>query len=206
MNKKKKISDTHRRILDCAEKLFAKHGYDGTSTRQIASAVGISIQTLHYHCESKLKLYNSVIQRCIIPITNIINVHVEEMLEDNETLKDRIGMVIDDVFDEFFKNSNYPLLLFRQWLEQDRDLRKVEWDRLVPAIRLWAKNIESRVEENQESGIDTQLLFLSLSWMYWGLFVNPQLIGDLLGLDPESPEFIERLKRHAKGMTAQVIN
>jgi len=38
-----------------------------------------------------------------------------------------------------------------------------------------------------------------------GLFVNPQFIGDLLGLGPESPEFIERLKRHAKAMTVQVM-
>lgn len=47
--------------------------------------------------------------------------------------------------------------------------------------------------------------YSSLSWIYWGLFVNPRLIGDLLGMDPESPEFIERLKKHAKRMTAQVM-
>ena len=200
-----KVSDTRKKILDCAERLFSRQGYDGTSTRQIASDVGISIQTLHYHCESKLKLYNAVIERCILPITDIINAHMEEFLKENDGLKHRIGLIIDDVFDEFFRNPNYPNLLFRQWLEQDQKLRKVEWDRLVPAIRLWAEKVESREIQNQETGVDAQLLCLSLLWACWGLFVNPQFIGELLGIDPESPEFVECLKRHAKGMTEQIL-
>ena len=153
INKIKKEIDTYERILDCAEKLFARQGYDGTSTRQIASEVGISIQTLHYHCENKLNLFNTVIERCIVPITRIINHHVEELLKldpaDSEALQDRISMVIDDVFDEFYHNPNYPLLLFRQWIEKDQNLRKVEWDQLVPAIRLWAEKVKGRVGESQ---------------------------------------------------------
>ena len=200
-----KVSDTRERILDCAERLFARQGFDGTSTRQIASDVGISIQTLHYHCESKLKLYNAVLERCILPITNIINKHMEELLKENDGLKHRIGLIIDDVFDEFFRNPNCPNLLLRQWLEQDQKLRKVEWDRLVSAIRLWAKKVEDSGSQNQETGVDVQLLFLSLLWACWGLFMNPRFIGELLGIDPESPEFVEHLKRHAKGMTEQIL-
>jgi AcrR family transcriptional regulator len=209
MSKKKKLNHTSDRILDCAETLFARQGYDGTSTRQISSEVGISIQTLHYHCETKLNLYNSVIERCIVPITKVINQHVEEMLKldpsDYNALQERVGMVIDDVFDEFHQNPNYPLLLFRQWLEQDRELRRVEWDQLVPAIKLWAKKIEGTVDKSQDTGVDTQLLFLSLSWIYWGLFINPRFIGGLLGINPDSPEYIERLKRHAKEMTTRAM-
>ena len=209
MNQKKKEFDTYDRILDCAETLFARQGYDGTSTRQISSKVGISIQTLHYHCENKLNLFNTVIKRCIVPITRIINQHVEELLKldpsDSDAIQNRIDMVIDDVFDEFYNNSNYPLLLFRQWIEQDQNLRKVEWDQLVPAIRLWANKVQGRVGESGGGSVDTQLLFLSLSWIYWGLFVNPQFISDLLGIDADSPEYIERLKRHAKEMTARMM-
>ncbi len=209
INQKKKETDTYERILDCAETLFARQGYDGTSTRQIASEVGISIQTLHYHCENKLNLFNTVIRRCIVPITRIINRHVEELLKldptDSDSFQNRIGMVIDDVFDEFYDNPNYPLLLFRQWIEQDSNLRKVEWDQLVPAIRLWGNKVQDRVGGSDGENVDTQLLFLSLSWIYWGLFVNPRFIGDLLGIKADSPEYIERLKRHAKEMTARMM-
>ena len=209
MVQKKKEVDTYGRILDCAETLFARQGYDGTSTRQISAEVGISIQTLHYHCESKLNLFNTVIKRCIVPITKIINRHIEGLLKVDPTnsgaIQDRIDMVIDDVFDEFYHNPNYPLLLFRQWIEQDHTLRKVEWDQLVPAIRLWSNNVQGRVGESGGEHIDTQLLFLSLSWIYWGLFVNPQFISDLLGIKADSPEYIERLKKHAKQMTARMM-
>ncbi len=209
MSKKKKLNHTHDRILDCAETLFARQGYNGTSTRQIASEVGISIQTLHYHCKNKLNLYNTVIERCIVSITGVINRHAEDMLTldpgDDKAMQKRVGTVIDDMFDEFNQNPNYPLLLFRQWLEHDRDLRRVEWNQLVPAIRFWAKKVEGKVHESQRMGVDMQLLFFSLSWTYWGLFVNPQFVSDLLGIDPDSPEYIERLKRHAKAMTARLM-
>lgn len=209
MAQKKKEIDTYERILDCAETLFAQQGYDGTSTRQIASEVGISIQTLHYHCENKLNLFNTVIKRCIFPITRAINRHVEELLKlnptDSDAIQNRLGLVIDDIFDEFFNHPNYPLLLFRQWIEQDFNLRKVEWDQLVPAIRLWADKVHGRVGESEGELVDTQLLFLSLSWIYWGLFVNPQFISDLLGISADSPEYIARLKRHAKEMTARMM-
>lgn len=205
----KKLSDTYERILNCAETLFARQGYDGTSTRQIASEAGISIQTLHYHCKSKFNLYKAVIERVIVPVTEITSRHIEEMEKlapgDNEAVLKKFGMVIDDVFDEFYRNPNYPLLLFRQWLEQDSTLRAVQWDQMAPVFRLWAKKIEGRVGKDMEEGIDTQLLFLFLSWIYSGLFVNQQFIGDLLGIDPGSEEYIDRLKKHAKLMTARMV-
>jgi AcrR family transcriptional regulator len=46
-------SGTKRAILDIAGDLFAQHGYDGTSIRDIASALGTSKAALYYHFENK---------------------------------------------------------------------------------------------------------------------------------------------------------
>jgi AcrR family transcriptional regulator len=51
------------RILDSAEKLFAEHGYDGVTLRQIASGAGVDVALASYHFGKKLDLFNAVFDR-----------------------------------------------------------------------------------------------------------------------------------------------
>ena len=44
---------THRRILDCALRLFRRNGYDAVSIGQIAAAAGVSVPTFYAHYPSK---------------------------------------------------------------------------------------------------------------------------------------------------------
>ena len=55
-------SSTKARILNAAEEVFAVKGFDGASTREIASKAGVNISSLHYHWESKETLYFAVFQ------------------------------------------------------------------------------------------------------------------------------------------------
>ena len=48
-----KETETQTRILKSAEKLFAKHGYGGTTTRDLAQAAGVAEGTLFRHFENK---------------------------------------------------------------------------------------------------------------------------------------------------------
>ncbi|MCP4373087.1 MAG: helix-turn-helix transcriptional regulator, partial [Deltaproteobacteria bacterium] len=45
------------KILISARKLFGQYGFHGTTTRMIASDVGIDISTLYYHWGEKGDLY-----------------------------------------------------------------------------------------------------------------------------------------------------
>lgn len=48
------------RILHCARGLFAAQGYDATSVRQIAEAVGVTVPALYYHFASKKALLEAL--------------------------------------------------------------------------------------------------------------------------------------------------
>lgn len=210
MLKSEKKTDTLQRIMDSAEYLFARQGYDGTSTRQIAARSEISIQTLHYHCGSKPELYGKILERSIIPVTSMINKHIQQMLKqdlNNESiLKDSINELIDELFDVLCENPSLPLLFFRQWLEQDPDRRQVEWEQIVPILRKWIVQIESIVDKDRRLGIDLPLTFISISMLYWGLFSNRQFISAFLNMDVESKKYMERLKEHAKEVTSRLLS
>lgn len=57
--------DTKTRILDSAEQLFARHGYDGVSVRNITDAAGVRLGLLAYHFRTKEEVFAAVVSRRI---------------------------------------------------------------------------------------------------------------------------------------------
>ena len=209
MTRQRRADVTYQRILDCAETLFARQGFSATSTRQIAAEAGISIQTLHYHFAGKKNLYNRVMERSVVPVTDLVNKHVQEMfrqdLNDAGRLELAVTRIIDELFDILHSHPNYPLLFYRQWLEPDPELRNVEMENLTPVLQEWAQEIESQLGEERLRGMNLILFFLTLSWMYWGMFVQPNFVGRLVGIDPGSAEFLAMAKDHAREMSMRMM-
>src|SRR6201996_4126835 len=56
-----KGEDTSRRILLAAIEVFAEEGYDGASTRSLASRAGVNAPAIQYYFGSKEGLYRAVI-------------------------------------------------------------------------------------------------------------------------------------------------
>ncbi|NBV06623.1 MAG: DUF1956 domain-containing protein [Proteobacteria bacterium] len=63
MSKNKIIENSKDRILDAAITVFAKNGFEGARTRDIADLAEINIATLHYHFQSKDNIYGCVIDK-----------------------------------------------------------------------------------------------------------------------------------------------
>ena len=73
----KKSSQTQDRILDVAEDLFAKQGFDATTTRQITAAAGVRNASVNYYFETKRDLMVAVIDRRF----DSLRLEREEMLD-----------------------------------------------------------------------------------------------------------------------------
>jgi AcrR family transcriptional regulator len=61
-------SDTLEILLNAAEELFAKQGYDGTTLRDITGLAGVNLAAAHYHLGNKEALYIKVFTRRLQPI------------------------------------------------------------------------------------------------------------------------------------------
>jgi AcrR family transcriptional regulator len=55
--------ESQERILDAAESLFARFGFNGVSVKDIAQAAEVDASLLHYYFASKAGLYTAVIAR-----------------------------------------------------------------------------------------------------------------------------------------------
>jgi AcrR family transcriptional regulator len=65
-------SDTRRRIQDVALELFAEHGYEKTSLREIAERLDVTKAALYYHFKTKEDILVSVADDLVRPMDELI--------------------------------------------------------------------------------------------------------------------------------------
>lgn len=63
MSDQRGTTDTASRILDSAELLVQRHGFNGFSYADVASELGVTTASLHYHFASKAELGRALIER-----------------------------------------------------------------------------------------------------------------------------------------------
>lgn len=87
----KMAPDLRTRILTEATKLFAQHGYNGTSMRAVALGVGCTKPALYYHFNNKEDLYCAAIEA-------VERFHIdmlEAMLAEDTPIRTRLGRGFD---------------------------------------------------------------------------------------------------------------
>lgn len=94
----KRAEITRDRLLDEAEKLFARHGFDGVSVRDITRAAGVDVALANYHFGAKLNLFDAVFQRRAETINNrriaLLDDLIERHAPEGPPLEDLIGAFI----------------------------------------------------------------------------------------------------------------
>lgn len=56
--------DTRQRIIEAAGEIFASHGYQGATVRQITERAGVNLAAINYHFGDKAELYAEVLSVC----------------------------------------------------------------------------------------------------------------------------------------------
>lgn len=67
----RKAEATRERILDAAESLFARRGFDGVTVRQIMSEAGADVALAYYHFKSKRDLFDAVLLRRVDTLNDL---------------------------------------------------------------------------------------------------------------------------------------
>ena len=66
------MKETKEKLLQTAMELFAKHGIDGVSTRDLAKASGVNLCSINYYFGTKQKLYEAILDNVIEKIVSLV--------------------------------------------------------------------------------------------------------------------------------------
>ncbi len=83
-------------ILDAAEIVFAKNGFAGASVREIAEKAGVAQALIHYHFDTKEKLFEAIAARRSAEINDARAANLDSILKSNVPI--RLEQVVEALF------------------------------------------------------------------------------------------------------------
>ncbi|OIJ68023.1 TetR/AcrR family transcriptional regulator [Streptomyces mangrovisoli] len=194
------MSDTSReRIVDAATRLFAEHGYDGTSTRQIAAEAGLNMATVNYHTGAKKELYVEVMRRAHQAERSALEMALAEF---RATVPASPGAAVAGLVDRYLdfclEHPQVPALWMRRWLSDADEVSELEADFARPLIESVREAVVSAFPTDEAPGADLEMTIWTVLWSTHGFCRSGILDGDAVRRGPGDKDAVERFRRHLR--------
>jgi TetR/AcrR family transcriptional regulator len=137
-------SDTRARVLDVAEREFARDGFAGAHLQRIAEQVGVQKTALYYYFPSKKDLYGAVLARML----ETFDEAVARALDEGGSIRDRTERMLDRLNDLLAENRHYSQILIRIFV----DRAPVPEERIFPLIERVVGRLLRFTREGVETG------------------------------------------------------
>lgn len=119
ITKDEKMPPSKKKTLESAIKLFAKQGYNGTSTLQIAKEAGVSQATVFKYFKTKEELLYSI----IVPVIPKLFSSFLGRIQKAKSVQELISYIVRDRFEFLEENRNTVRIVFSELLTNE-ELKK----------------------------------------------------------------------------------
>ena len=164
--RQRRRGDTRRRIQDVALELFAEHGYEKTSLREIAERLEVTKAALYYHFKTKEEIIVSLFEDLTKPIEDLIDWGKRQphSLETKQEIVRRYSQALIDA---------EPLFRFMQ--ENQATVRELSIGEMFKNRMLGMRDI---VIDPDADLVDQVRCISALFTMHAGMFVMKDVEGD----------------------------
>lgn len=195
-------ADKRQVLLQVAEKLFAQHGFEAVSVRQLATEAGTNVAMVSYYFGSKDGLFQELITSRFPYTRGFL-----EALAANKEISpwEKLSQTIDMYVDKFFSGRAFHCVIMREMSLQQRP------EHVNVITEHMGKNMElirGMITEGQEKGVfryvDSEFTIVALFGAMTSFVNNSALVCKLL--HEPNPENIfsdankSRLKNQIKSM------
>jgi len=168
-------SDRKNQIREVATKLFAQHGFDGVTTRQIADAAGITEAMVFRHFASKDDLYWEVLSaKCA---ADDVKQRLEEKLQRDAEPLEIFAAIARDVLNRNFNDPSKSRLLLFSALENHGLSQRFFKIYIREWYELLASYIRRQIEEGKFRKVDPLLAARGFIGMCFHHYLVQELFG-----------------------------
>ena len=105
--------DTPERLIRAGIVLFAKHGYDGTSVKQIAEHAGVNVSLVSYHFNGKEGLYRACFEhfgreKLMGPV------RILQQVSSKEELRIRLNLFLEEFWSTNIQEQDVMCMIHRE--------------------------------------------------------------------------------------------
>ncbi|MGH7803934.1 MAG: TetR/AcrR family transcriptional regulator [Candidatus Binatia bacterium] len=203
---KTSLLPTKERILAAAEEVFATRGFEGASTREIASLAGVNISSLHYHWESKERLYFAVFEHIYERMMEISRASMmlasPEVPESGRLVREE---AVGRIYDFFVASPNVPRLLLRRIMENEEVGGEIERDILGPSWKVYAGWVQDLTGKKVKD-IDAQILMLTMNSALLLFVLDSRQYRYILGGSVHDAKIGERVRSHLIRLSGALVS
>ena len=160
--------DTKTRILDSAERLFARDGFHNTSLRVLTQLADVNLAAVNYHFGTKEALLRAVIEHRLLPLNHLRRQQLEQEMERAQRRQQRPQP--GDLLRAFilptleFRNSGpgaeaFIALIGRSWSEADETVRNCFLELALPNFQLLFESLRQALPELPAAVLFARLQF-----------------------------------------------
>ena len=189
---------TRARILDRAERLFARRGYRGVSLRELSRACGVRPFTIQHHFGSKPGLYQAVLSRWDEEILKRV---AGAALVTRGDLAATVEKVVDELFDFFLEKRGWVALSVRAALGEG----------LAKGVSLqeqsWVQFMEGSLADQRlgAAEYDLGLLLITVEGILYHHILSTTHYRKLFGRDLSDAHIRARTKQHLQKVILALV-
>jgi AcrR family transcriptional regulator len=182
------MTQTKEKLLASATEMFAEHGFNGVSTRDLVTISMVNLCSINYYFGSKQKLYDAVIDNIIDNVKENLISKIDKYKTQNTSAMNKITFIISEFFDYLFSNkisNSMVMILFRELLNTSAGGDRIYSEIMEPLKKRFVNLIIDA------TGTDKQTAYIKAQC----LFSNPIFFRLLQNKENYSQNFLKKTKQ-----------
>jgi len=192
--------DNREKIYKVAAGLFARKGYHGTSSRDIAAAAGLNVSTVNYHVGGKEDLYREILRRTYVMEYEMFSAKLQSMdvmaVKDVNALKDLLKSMMSMFLQRILVEPDTYRLWAFHYLTETGELSEMEREFSLPIYQMILSFMQRARQSNLIRGDDEYLkmLITGISWLFNGYFNGRKNNWGNPNYNPFEPENVKQFE------------
>ena len=192
-------TSTEEKIIQAAEKVFVRDGYDGARMQTIADEAEINKAILHYYFRSKEKLFQQVLVRKIKAFLPTIL----EIIETEMTILQKLEALVDGYLKMLSENPRLPMFVLFSTYRNPVILEQIPREVFHGLIGF----IKKAIRNGELEKCDPEHLLVSIMGMCIFPYVAKPIASHVLGKsDDEYLLFLKHRKKEIMTLLRELVN